>query len=232
MVEGRPRGSDGSMADLNGPRAESSAGPDAARDAADADVPGPDAARDAAEVDLPGPAAVRVSFAPGSALVVEVGEDGRPVVDGVSEPVTLVELGPPRFRLVTPAGDVSVLVAPMPDPRRALTGVTRLEVVVDGWRFEVDLEPEARARLRERATSARGDAARGGPLEVRAIIPGRIVSVDVANGDAIDAGGRLLVIEAMKMQNELRSPRGGTISRLAVGAGQTVDRGDLLLVVE
>jgi biotin carboxyl carrier protein len=69
-------------------------------------------------------------------------------------------------------------------------------------------------------------------LEVRAIIPGRVVSVDVASGDAIDAGGRLLVVEAMKMQNELRSPRAGTISRVAVGAGQTVDRGDLLVVVE
>lgn len=120
----------------------------------------------------------------------------------------------------------------MADPGRAAAGLTRLEVVVDGWCFEVDLEPETRARLRERATSARGDVARGGPLEVRAIIPGRILSVDVANGDAIEAGGRLLVVEAMKMQNELRSPRGGTISRLAVGAGQTVDRGDLILVVE
>jgi biotin carboxyl carrier protein len=69
-------------------------------------------------------------------------------------------------------------------------------------------------------------------LELHAIIPGRVVSVDVAIGDTIDAGGRLLVVEAMKMQNELRSPRGGTISRLAVGPGQTVERGDLLLVIE
>jgi biotin carboxyl carrier protein len=58
------------------------------------------------------------------------------------------------------------------------------------------------------------------------------VSVDVAEGDAVDAGGRLLVVEAMKMQNELRSPRSGTVGRVAVGPGQTVELGDLLLVVE
>jgi biotin carboxyl carrier protein len=184
-----------------------------------------------------GSGAVRVSF-PGRAgngetsLVVEIGTDGQPVVDAAPESVTLEELGRDRHRLVTPVASHGVLIAPIPHPAGRATGVERLEVVIDGWRFEVDLEPEARARLRERATSARAGVAHGGPLEVRAIIPGRVVSVDVATGDAIDAGGRLLVVEAMKMQNELRSPRAGTISRVAVGPGQTVDRGDLLVVVE
>jgi len=186
---------------------------------------------------LDGPAALRVSFpgrmaAEGSSLVVEVDAEGRPVIDGVPERLALEELGSPRYRLTTPAGTHAVLIARSTATAGRVTGIERIEVVIDGWRFEVDLEPESRARLRERATSARGDTARGGPLEVRAIIPGRVVSVDVASGDAIDAGGRLLVVEAMKMQNELRSPRAGTISRVAVGAGQTVDRGDLLVVVE
>ena len=184
----------------------------------------------------PRPGAVRVSFPAaaewGSSLVVEAGEDGRPIVDGVPEPVELIDLRAPRFRLATPSGSHDVLITPIARPNEPAMGVERVEVVSDGWRFEADLEPEARARLRERATSARGDVARGGPLEVRAIIPGRVVSVDVANGDTVDPGGRLLVVEAMKMQNELRSPRGGTVSQLAVGPGQTVDRGDLLLVVE
>lgn len=185
----------------------------------------------------PGQGAVRASFpaAPAEAasnMVVEVGEDGRPLVDAVPEPAELIELGAPRFRLATPAGFRAALITAIARPEAPTTGVERVEVVVDGWRVEVELEPESRARLRERATSARGDVARGGPLEVRAIIPGRVVSVDVANGDTVDAGQRLLVVEAMKMQNELRSARGGTIIRLAVGPGQTVDRGDLLLVVE
>lgn len=180
--------------------------------------------------------AVRVTFAGDLAavalsMVVERG-DGVIVVDGSHTDVRLLDIAPPRIRLADTDGVHTALVTCLPDPSRASAGVDRMEVVIDGWRFEVDVEPEARARLRERATSARGAASRGGPLELRAIIPGRVVSIDVAIGDTVGAGRRLLVIEAMKMQNELRSPRGGTVGRLAVGAGQTVERGDLLLVLE
>lgn len=181
--------------------------------------------------------AVRVTFlgvagGMASSMVVDLHADGALDVDGVLDEVRVVDAALPRVRLAEPGGTHAALVTTLPDPSRASAGVDRVEVVVDGWRFEVDVESEPRARLRERATSARGSASRGGPLELRAIIPGRVVSVDVAIGDAVDAGGRLLVIEAMKMQNELRSPRGGTVGRLAVGAGQTVERGDLLLVLE
>jgi biotin carboxyl carrier protein len=138
-----------------------------------------------------------------------------------------------RARLVTGDGAVHhVVISSMPAAQRSVDGIDRLEVVLDGWRFEIDVEDEARAALRERATTARSAAASGTPVELRAIIPGRVVSVDVATGDAVETGGRLLVVEAMKMQNELRTPRAGTIARVAVGPGQTVERGDLLLVIE
>jgi len=107
-----------------------------------------------------------------------------------------------------------------------------VEVVVDGWRFELLVEDEGRAALRERASRDRTAAATaGGPLEIRAIIPGRIVSVAVAPGDAVVAGQTLLAVEAMKMQNELRSPRAGTVTRVPVGAGSTVELGDVLVVL-
>ena len=183
------------------------------------------------------PVAVRAILASGPngatpGLVVQTIRSGQPIVDGAPAEVSLGAVRPPRARLRTSSGVHDVLLLPIPDARRSAAGIERVEVVVDGWRFEVDLEGEDRARLRERATRARGDRARGGPLELRAIIPGRVVSVDVADGDAVEAGQRVLVVEAMKMQNELRAPRAGTIGRLAVGAGQTVELGDLLLVVE
>ena len=165
-------------------------------------------------------------------MVVQALGDGRADVDGTPEAASLSNLEPPRARLTTPDGHHDVLLLPVPDPARAAAGIQRLEVVVDGWRFEVDLEPEARAALRDRATRASGDKVRGGPLELRAIIPGRVLSVDVADGDTVEAGQRVLVVEAMKMQNELRSPRAGTIRGVAVGPGQTVELGDVLLVVE
>ena len=115
--------------------------------------------------------------------------------------------------------------------RRAGDAVGRREVVVDGWRVVVESEPEARAALRERARRGRSERVAGGPVHVRAIIPGRIVALNVAPGDDVTAGQQLLVLEAMKMQNELRAPRDGTIDRVAVGVGVNVEVGDLLLVI-
>lgn len=130
---------------------------------------------------------------------------------------------------VGPTDRIPVLVGRRVSPSRS--SIERLEVVVGGWRILLALEPERRARLRERARRGREDAAHAGPLEVRAIIPGRVVAVSVAEGDTVEAGQQLLVVEAMKMQNELRSPRAGTVERIAVGVGQTVDLAALLLVL-
>ncbi len=124
-----------------------------------------------------------------------------------------------------------VILMPI-DPVTAAGDRMRREVIVDGWRIEVEIESERRASLLERARRGREATAHGGPTEVRAIIPGRVVSVSIVAGDAVVAGQQLLVVEAMKMQNELRAPRDGVVSSVAVGAGGTIDVGDLLLVLE
>ncbi len=138
-------------------------------------------------------------------------------------------------------GDAIVDVTPDGIPAGAVIGAVGapdsagrrfIEVVVDGWRFELLAEDAARAALRERATSTRGDEIPGGgPLEIRAIIPGRVIAVAVGPEDSVAAGDALLVVEAMKMQNELRAPRAGTVARVLVGAGSTVEVGDVLVVL-
>ena len=130
-----------------------------------------------------------------------------------------------------PGGTRDRLLLPTASAPGAGRGVVRREIVVDGWRIEVDVEPAARAALRERARRGREAVGHSGPTEVHAIIPGVVVSVSVTPGDAVTAGQQLLVVEAMKMQNELRAPRDGTIERVVVGAGRTIEVGDLLLVI-
>ena len=110
-------------------------------------------------------------------------------------------------------------------------GPSVVEVVVDGWRFELEVEDARRAALRRRATRERDATTASGPTEIRAIIPGRIATVRVTVGDAVEAGQGLLVVEAMKMQNELKAPRAGVVERVAVREGQTIDNGDLLVVL-
>jgi biotin carboxyl carrier protein len=110
-------------------------------------------------------------------------------------------------------------------------GASRVEVVAGGWRFEIEVEPAARAALRRRATRTASTAGSGGAMEVHAMIPGRVVAVSVAAGDAVKLGAQLLVVEAMKMQNEVPSPADAVVARVSVSAGDTVDLGDLLVVL-
>ena len=150
-----------------------------------------------------------------------------------------VDVATPQDAELTPIGrGEAVLRQPSSPPRTVLLGPARpegaghvREVVVDGWRFEFVVSDGGRAALRERATREQAGAAAGGPLRIRAVIPGRVVAIAVAPGDVVAAGQPMLVVEAMKMQNELRAPRDGTIGEIAVAAGSTVERGDLLLVL-
>jgi biotin carboxyl carrier protein len=157
----------------------------------------------------------------------------RVLVDGVSVGARLLRFDAVRARLEQegPRGVIrtDVLFGPVsPDHER---GTEVREVIVEGWRIEVQIEPERRAVLRERARRGAGAASRGGPVEVRAIIPGRVVAVSVSPGDDVEAGQQILVVEAMKMQNELRAPREGCVERVGVAVGDTIEVGDLLVVI-
>ena len=110
-------------------------------------------------------------------------------------------------------------------------GAIRVEVVAGGWRFELEVEPARRAALRERATRAASAVGSGGAMEVHAMIPGRVVAVAVAAGDAVKRGAQLLVVEAMKMQNDVPSPADAVVARVSVSPGDTVELGDLLVVL-
>jgi biotin carboxyl carrier protein len=153
---------------------------------------------------------------------------------------TVVSPEDPGEVFVEPSGDGRVVVhgvdgvdrpAFLGSRRRQPDGREVVEVVVDGWRFELEVEDDARAALRERAIRAADATAATGSLEVRAAIPGRVAAVSVSAGDEVEAGATLLVVEAMKMQNELRAPRSGRVERVAVGAGDTIELGDLLAVI-
>lgn len=117
-------------------------------------------------------------------------------------------------------------------PEPGSGGTVRREVIVDGWRILVDIEPEQRASLRERARRGRDQTARTGRTELRAVIPGRILTVSITPGDRVMAGQQVMAVEAMKMQNELRAPRDGVVVSVEVGPGDTVEVGDLLMVLE
>lgn len=110
-------------------------------------------------------------------------------------------------------------------------GVRRYETTVDGWVFVVGVEDEPRALLRQRAGQGKDRAGAHGSDIIKATIPGRVVHLWVAEGDTVEAGQRLLAIEAMKMENEVRAARAGTVESIRVAPGSGVELGDELLTV-
>ena len=101
-----------------------------------------------------------------------------------------------------------------------------LVVVIDGYRFEI--------AVRDPRRWSRKDAARSGEgvQTVLAPMPGKVVRVLVAPGDEVAAGQGLLVVEAMKMQNEMKASRAGRILSVAAKEGATVTAGEVLATIE
>ena len=78
------------------------------------------------------------------------------------------------------------------------------------------------------AASAHGD----GTARIVAPMPGKVVRVLVAKGESVETGAGIVVVEAMKMQNEMKAPKAGTVTTLNVEVGTTVNGGDVLAVIE
>ncbi len=102
-----------------------------------------------------------------------------------------------------------------------------VSVQVRGERYEVQVEDE-----RERAAAEVAGKKQGGKRELRASMPGIVVEVQVAVGDAVEEGQTLVVLEAMKMQNPLAAEASGKVTRLLVKAGDAVASGALLAEIE
>lgn len=80
--------------------------------------------------------------------------------------------------------------------------------------------------------AAAAGAIADGVAEIRTQMPGKVVRVMVEAGDAVSAGDGVIVVEAMKMQNEMRSPKDGTVREVRSAEGATVNAGDVLVVIE
>ncbi len=99
-------------------------------------------------------------------------------------------------------------------------------IQVNGRIFSVEIfDPR---ELRSRASAGASE----GRQSIAAPMPGKVVRLLVAAGDAVEAGQGLIVVEAMKMQNEMKSPKAGTVVEVKTKDGATVAAGEILVVIE
>jgi len=128
-------------------------------------------------------------------------------------PVRMVKLGTNVYRVVV-------------EKRQ---GRGRYSLWVDGHRFETEALDERTRSIRDLSAASAGPA---GPAPIIAPMPGLIVRMYVSVGDHVEAGQGLVVMEAMKMENELRATTAGTVKSVEVTPGTAVEKGTLLVALE
>lgn len=147
----------------------------------------------------------------------KIGERLRCIIDGAPLEADAVEVAPGVYSILIDGESLEARVEPDG------SGL-RLTVANREWQVEIR-DPREWRRNRSGVAEAEGRQ------QVLAPMPGKIVRVLVGAGDAVEAKQGLLVVEAMKMQNEIRSPKSGTVERLLVNEGQTVNAGEVLAII-
>jgi biotin carboxyl carrier protein len=142
----------------------------------------------------------------------------RIVLDGKEVDADAVQVAPGIFSILLDGKSYEVRVLP------SRNGSLRLQTGHHEFVAEVT-DPRAWRGRRHGSTEAEGRQ------EIVAPMPGKVVRVLVAAGDKVEGGQGLMVVEAMKMQNEVRSPKSGTVEKLMVKEGQAVNAGEVMAVV-
>jgi biotin carboxyl carrier protein len=94
------------------------------------------------------------------------------------------------------------------------------------FRFRVESEQARNARMLE------GAGGKSGPAIIKSVMPGRVAKILVREGEEVGQGTPLVILEAMKMENEIRSPSAGVVRRVHVQEGHAVTNGDVLVTID
>jgi biotin carboxyl carrier protein len=152
--------------------------------------------------------------------IIEINEDHRVFVDGQEYQVDFESVsGQPVYSLLIDGQSHEAYVS---------EGEEAWQVLLRGALFNVQVEDEREKRLR---STAGGAAQSAGEFSLKAPMPGLVVAIPVSEGQPIKKGDILIVLESMKMQNELKSPRDGTVTRIKVKERESVEHHQVMVTV-
>lgn len=150
---------------------------------------------------------------------VDIRNDGSVWVNGKRREVDFLALGPALYSIIMDTIQHEVVVEGAED---------NVEVLLNGRLYTGTVLDERSQLMKSRRGGLEADS---GEVTIRAPMPGLIAAVLCNEGDAVEAGQTLVILESMKMQNELKAPRAGTVQRVSVASGQTVEQRKVLITL-
>jgi biotin carboxyl carrier protein len=148
------------------------------------------------------------------------GDEHHIIVDGVTYEINFARAGDqPVYSLLVNGQSFETHVYPAEEG---------MQVLVHGTLYQANVEDEREKKLRSSLGKEIGENAE---FYLKAPMPGLVISVPVMDGQHVEKGDVLLVLESMKMQNELKSPRPGSVARVKIKAGDSVEHKQTLLSV-
>jgi len=150
---------------------------------------------------------------------IEILPDGRVLLNGQPRDVDFLSLDASLYSIITNNRSLEALIE---------EHAGEYQVLIGGRRYEGQVLDERDQLLRARAG---GQVDQTGEVSIKAPMPGLIVAVPVEEGQAVKAGQTVVILESMKMQNELKAPRDGTVQRISVAPGQSVEQKKVLVTI-
>jgi biotin carboxyl carrier protein len=149
---------------------------------------------------------------------IEVLGEGRLMVNGVLHEVDFLELRNSLFSIIKDNRSLEIVIDE--------TSSDQYEIMLGGRLYDGQVLDERALLMINRRGGIKLNSG-----EVNSPMPGLIVEVRTAVGETVQEGQTVVILESMKMQNELKAPRSGTVVKIAVSKGQTVEKGALLVEI-
>lgn len=160
-----------------------------------------------------------VTMVSGKQFEIEIERDGTILVNGQRREVDFLALGPSQYSLLTNMLSHNLVI----EEREG-----EVQVLMRGRLFASKVLDERALLMAQRAGAGLADT---GEASIKSPMPGLVVAVSVEVGQTVKAGQTVLILESMKMQNELKAPRDGVIQAVHVTAGQSVEQNKVLVTI-
>ena len=155
----------------------------------------------------------------GKTFEIDIDKDGNILVNGEKREVDFLALGPALYNIVMQNRSYEMVIEEHHG---------EYEVLLRGRLYSGEVLDERAQLLRSQRS---GTGVESGEISIKAPMPGLVLAIPIEEGQEVVTGQTVIILESMKMQNELKAPRDGTVARISAQVGASVEQGKLLVTI-